>query len=137
MASPEQAGSAAGSPYDTSVPEKMDFDLFEPSPGLPVGLRQQHRASEWEVFQWSTCSASVSSTLGVSRPFCCKCGKWFRSNCTGATGSPSRLQHLQVYLQVLRERELRIGTLPSRRLYVQRLASFPWSDTALLQTSFS
>ena len=34
--SPEQARSAAGSLYDTPVPEEMDFDLFGPSPGSPT-----------------------------------------------------------------------------------------------------
>ena len=35
MALPEQGESAAGSPHSTPVPEKMDFDLFEPSSGSP------------------------------------------------------------------------------------------------------
>ena len=35
MATPEQEGSAAGSPQTTPVPEEMDFDLFGPGPGSP------------------------------------------------------------------------------------------------------
>ena len=35
MATPEQEGSAAGSPQTTPAPEEMDFDLFGPGPGSP------------------------------------------------------------------------------------------------------
>ena len=64
MASPEQGESAAGSPHSTSMPEKMDFDLFGPSSGSPLCpavYDDSTGAREWKCADGCTCSASGSA----------------------------------------------------------------------------
>ena len=62
MATPEQEGSAAGSPQTTPVPEEMDFDLFGPGPGSPSA--QPATASS----QPGSASTSAQVPVGGSVP---------------------------------------------------------------------
>ena len=57
MATPEQEGSAAGSPQTTPVPEEMDFDLF----GQETQVAGRRRACETQVAgRRRACEAQVA-----------------------------------------------------------------------------
>ena len=64
MATPEQEGSAVGSPQTTPVPEEMDFDLFGPGPGSPSA---QHATASSQPGSAST-SAQVPVSGSVPTP---------------------------------------------------------------------
>ena len=81
MATPEQEGSAVGSPQTTPVPEEMDFDLFGPVQVLNLQLQvlslgvlaRQPKCLWVEVFLRLEHLFSFQSRL---RPL------WVRTNCS-------------------------------------------------------